>query len=141
MATLSVTSSLSNQMGRAIVETRQHHFIIDSPPPLGGPNEALNPLEIFLASLASCRTFVFETAAQEMGISLKSVQVDAEGDFDPRGVKGEPGVDPHITEFRVKVTIDGPNSDQTNALIEQFKARCPIYTTLSQAAPVKFEIA
>jgi putative redox protein len=141
MATVSVTSSLSNELGRAIVETRQHHFIIDSPPPLGGPNEELNPLDILLAALATCGTFVIETAAREMQIPLKSVHVDAEGDFDPRGVKGEPGVDPRITEFRVKVNLDGTSPDQTNSLIEQFKARCPVYTTLSRAAPVKFEIA
>ena len=125
-----VTSSLSNELGRAIVETRQHHFIIDSPPPLGGPNEELNPLDILLAALATCGTFVIETAAREMKIPIKSVHVDAEGDFDPR-----------ITEFRIKVNLDGTNPDQTNSLIEQFKARCPVYTTLSRAAPVKFEIA
>ena len=140
MATVSVTSSLSNQMGRAIVETRQHHFIVDSPPPLGGPNEELNPLDILLAALATCGTFVIETAAKEMKIPLESVHVDAEGDFDPRGVKGEPGVDPRITEFRVKVNLDGTTSEQTDTLIEQFKKRCPVYTTLSRAAPVNFEI-
>jgi len=141
MATVSVTSSLSNQMGRAIVATRQHHFIIDSPPPLGGPNEELNPLDILLAALATCGTFVIETAAREMNIPLKSLNVNAEGDFDPRGVKGEPGVDPRITEFRVKVDLDGTTTDQTNALIEQFKARCPVYTTLSRSAPINFEVA
>jgi putative redox protein len=141
MATVSVSSSLSNELGRAIVKTRQHHFIIDSPPPLGGPNEELNPLDILLAALATCGTFVIETAARELKFPLKSVHVDAEGDFDPRGVKGEPGVDPRITEFRVKVNLDGISPDQTNSLIEQFKARCPVYTTLSRAAPVKFEIA
>ena len=140
MATLSVTSSLSNQMGRAIVETRQHHFIIDSPPPLGGPNEELNPIDILLAALATCGTFVIETAAKEMKIPLESVHVDAEGDFDPRGVKGEPGVDPRITEFRVRVNLEGTTSEQTSSLIEQFKKRCPVYTTLSRAAPVQFEI-
>ena len=140
MATLSVTSSLSNQMGRAIVETRQHHFIIDSPPPLGGPNEELNPIDILLAALATCGTFVIETAAKEMKIPLQSVHVDAEGDFDPRGVKGEPGIDPRITEFRVKVNLEGTTSEQTNSLIEQFQKRCPVYTTLSRAAPVNFEI-
>jgi len=127
-------------MGRAIVETRQHHFIIDSPPPLGGPNEELNPIDILLAALATCGTFVIETAAREMEIPLQSVHVDAEGDFDPRGVKGEPGVDPRVTEFRVKVNLEGTTSEQTNSLIEQFQKRCPVYTTLSRAAPVKFEV-
>jgi uncharacterized OsmC-like protein len=63
-------------------------MIVDSPPPLGGPNEELNPLDILLAALATCGTFVIETAAKEMNIGIISVNIDAEGDFDPRGVKG-----------------------------------------------------
>lgn len=140
MATVSVTSELSNQAGRAIVTTRDHHFIIDSPPPLGGPNEELNPLDILLAALATCGTFVIETAAREMEIPLESVNVEAQGDFDPRGVKGVEGIDPRITEFRVKISLQGPTREQTTALVDQFKARCPVYTTLSRSTPIKFEI-
>lgn len=141
MATVYVTSNLSNQMGRAIVTTRNHHIIIDSPPPLGGPNEEMNPLDVLLSALATCATFVIETAAKEMAIPLTSVLVDTEGDFDPRGVKGQEGIDPRITEFRVKVNLDGPTHEQSAALIDQFKARCPVYTTLSRSAPVIIEIA
>ena len=141
MATITVASHLSNQPGRAIVSGRGHHVIIDSPPPLGGPNEEFNPLDYLLAALATCGTFVIETAARELDIPLRSVRLDAAGDFDPRGVKGEAGIDPRLTEFRVRVALDGPDADQTAALIEQFKQRCPVYTTLSRAAPVFFEIA
>jgi len=101
----------------------------------------LNPLDILLTALATCGTFVIETAAREMEIPLSAVNVEAEGDFDPRGVKGEAGVDPRITEFRVKVVLDGPTEEQTVALVDQFKVRCPVYTTLSRSAPIKFEIA
>jgi uncharacterized OsmC-like protein len=140
MATTSASSSLSNQMGRAIVTTRGHHLIVDSPPPLGGPNEELNPLDILLGALATCGTFVIETAARERDIPLQSVALDVEGDFDPRGVKGVEGINPMITEFRVKIAIVGTTEEQTMELIEQFKVRCPVYTTLSQATPIKFEI-
>jgi len=140
MATISLTSNLSNQNGRAIITTRSHHLIVDSPPPLGGPNEELNPLDLLLGALATCGTFVIETAAKEMGIPITSVKVEAQGDFDPRGVRGEAGIDPRITEFRVRVQLDGATSDQALDLVEQFKKRCPVYTTLSRSAPVKFEL-
>ena len=141
MATVSVISELSNQSGRAIISTRGHHIIIDSPPPLGGPNEELNPLDILLAALATCGTFVIETAAREMNISLESAHLEVEGDFDPRGVKGVEGIDSIITEFRVKVNIQGASKAQSSGLVEQFKIRCPVYNTLSRAAPIDFEIA
>jgi putative redox protein len=139
MATASATSTLANQAGRAIVSARGHHIIVDSPPPLGGPNQELNPLDVILAALATCGTFVIETAAGEMEIPLESVSLEAEGDFDPRGVKGVEGIDPRITEFRVKVNVVGPTEEQTETLIEEFKKRCPVYTTLSRSAPILFE--
>lgn len=138
LATLSIKSTLSNQAGRAIISTRGHHVVIDSPPLLGGPNEELNPIDIFLAALATCGTFVIETAAKEMKIPLQSVSLIAEGDFDPCGVQGVEGVDPRIQKFRVKVSIEGTSPEQANALVEEFKKRCPVYSTLSRAAPIEF---
>jgi putative redox protein len=139
LTTASVTSRLSNLSGRAIVAARGHHFIIDSPPPLGGPNEEINPIDILLSALATCGTFVFETASREMGIHLDSIAVTAAGDFDPRGVCGDP-VDPRIQSFRVKVDLSGPSQEQADALIMAFETRCPVYTTLSRSAPIDIEV-
>ena len=75
-----------------------------------------------------------------MDISLDLVSLKAEGDFDPRGVKGEEGIDPRITEFRIKATINGPSAEQSKTLIEEFKKRCPVYRTLARSAPILFEI-
>lgn len=140
LVTASATSRLSNLTGRAIVTVRGHHFIIDSPPPLGGPNEEINPIDALLSALATCGTFVFETAAQELGIRLYSVAVTAAGEFDPRGVCGEP-FDPRVQSFRVRVDLSGPTQNQAEALIGAFKSRCPVYTTLVRAAPIDIEVA
>ncbi len=140
LATASVTSWLSGQPGRAIVAARGHRFIVDSPPPLGGPNEEINPIDVLLSALATSGTFVCETAAHEMDIPLDAVAVTAAGDFDPRGVCGEP-VDPRIQEFRVRLALSGPNEAQAEALAKAFRTRCPVYTTLSRAAPIKLEVA
>jgi uncharacterized OsmC-like protein len=113
--------------------------VTDSPPTLGGPNEAVNPVEMLLSALASCATFVCERAAKEMGIPLSSVNVTAAGDFDPRGVCGEP-FDPRFQTFRIRIALEGPDTAQRDALLAAFKARCPVYTTLSRAAPVEVTV-
>jgi len=140
LATASVTSRLSNLPGRAIVTARGHHFVVDSPPPLGGPNEEINPIDLLLSALATCGTFVCEKAAQEMSVLLDRVTITVAGDFDPRGVCGEP-IDPRIQALRVRLAISGPTQAQAEALVAAFQTRCPVYTTLSRFTPITVEIA
>jgi uncharacterized OsmC-like protein len=139
LSTASVTSHLSNQPGRAIVTARGHHVIVDSPAPLGGPNEEINPVDLLLSALATCGTFVCETAAQEMDIPLHSIVVTAAGDFDPRGLCGQ-GINPRMQVFRVRLALGGPTEVQAEALAEAFRSRCPVFTTFSRAAPIELEI-
>jgi putative redox protein len=133
------TSRLTGFRGRAVVSMRGHHLVVDSPLPLGGPNEEINPLELLLASLATCATFVCETAAREASIPLTEVTAHVEGEFDVRGVCGEP-VDPHIQAFSVTLTLQGPDDTQAKTLVTAFQTRCPIFTTLSRAAPIDVQV-
>lgn len=141
LATTTVFSRLSNESGRALVSVRGQHFATDSPPPLGGPNEAVNPAELLLSAFATCCVFVCERAALDLGIALEAIEVTAAGDFDPRGVCGEP-FDPRFQAFRMRIAMRGPDDDQRNALVNAFRTRCPVYTTLSRAgAPVEIVVA
>lgn len=140
LATASASCRLSNEPGRALLTIRGQHVVTDSPPTLGGPNESANPVEMLLSALAGCATFVCERAAQEMDIALKAVSVTVAGDFDPRGVCGEP-FDPRFQSFTVRLALDGPDAAQREMLLQAFKTRCPVYTTLSRAAPVEISVA
>jgi uncharacterized OsmC-like protein len=140
LATATASARLSNEPGRALLTLRAQHVVTDSPPTLGGPNEAPNPVELLLSSLAGCAVFVCERAAQELGIALKAIQVTAAGDFDPRGVCGEP-FDPRFQSFRVRLALEGPDAAQAALLLQAFKTRCPVYTTLARAAPVEITLA
>jgi len=136
LATAQVVAQLSNQPGRAIVSARGNHFIVDSVPPLDGPNEERNPLDLMLGALATCGTFIYEKAAMEMGISLEDIITSVEGDFHPAGVKtGE--VNPRIQALRVQMTLTGASAEQAEDLAEEFRTRCPIYTTLERSAPIE----
>ena len=136
LATAAAVTRLSNQPGRAIVSARGNHFIVDSVPPIGGPNEEINPLDVMLGAMATCGTFIYETAAQEMGIDLDGITATVEGDFDPAGLKGE-GVDPRLQAFRVHLDVPGATEEQLEELEKAYTTRCPIYTTLSRSAPIE----
>lgn len=136
LATASCSSRLSTEPGRALLTIRAQHLVTDSPPTLGGPNEAANPVELLLSALAACATFVCERAAEELKITLRAVSVTVAGDFDPRGVCGE-SFDPRFQAFRVRLALDGPDAAQSQALVQAFKTRCPVYTTLARSAPIE----
>lgn len=136
LASASASCRLSNEPGRALLTLRGQHVVTDSPPTLGGPNEAANPVELLLSALAGCAVFVCERAAKELGIGLTAIHVTAAGEFDPRGVCGEP-FDPRFQSFKVRLALDGADAEQGELLLQAFKSRCPVYTTLSRAAPVE----
>ena len=139
LATGNATAHLSNFYGRAILSTRGHHFIVDSPPTLEGPNEELNPIDLLMSALASCGAFICEAVARENDIVLQQVKVSAAGDFDPRGICGEP-VKSKVQAFRVKLTLQGPTPDEARLIADSFTQRCPIYATLIEAAPIDVQI-
>lgn len=140
MATTGARSGLSRQDGRAVLTARGLHAVVDSPPPLGGPNEAMNPVDLLLGALATCGTFVCETAARELGLPLEDATVEVEADFDPRGVKGEEGVSPAMQVFRVTLRLTGVDDEAGAELAGHFRRRCPVFTTLEQAAPIELDV-
>ena len=121
--------------GRAIVDARSNHLVVDSPGALAGPNQEVNPLELLLGALNTCGIFIYEKAAQELSIPLDNISAVTEGDFAAQGLK-DGSVNPRIRAFRTKISLSGPSVAQANQLRAQFKLRCPVYTTLSLAAPI-----
>ncbi len=135
LTTAEVTVQLSNQPGRALVTARGNHFVVDSIPPLGGPNEERNPMDLLLGALATCGSFVYETAAQEAGMTLTGISAAVEADFDPRGIKNSE-FDPRLQAIRITMTADGASTEQLAQLEQAFQSRCPVLTTLVRSAAV-----
>lgn len=121
--------------GRSLAASRGHHWVIDSPPPLGGPNEEVNPLDMLLSALASCGAFVAETAAREQGVPLRAAEASVESDFDPAAVKGRGG-DARLQAIRLNLTFEGPTQAQAEGLVEALRLRCPVFTTLNAAVAI-----
>lgn len=139
LATIKADAQSTELDGRTLATARNHHFVVDAPPPLGGPNEALNPIELLMTSLATCGVLVSKKVAAELDLPLTHAKASAEGDLDPRGVKGE-AIDPRIQVFRVQLELTGVSEAEGKQLLEAVKIRCPIYTTLQRAAPIEVKL-
>jgi len=57
---------------------RGNHSVVDCVPPLSGPNEERNPLDLALGAHATCGTFLYEAAAKEMDMPLTDVAATVE---------------------------------------------------------------
>ena len=124
------------QPGRSIVHARGNHFVVDSPPALGGPNEERNPIDLLLGALATCGLFIYESGAAELGMPLESLSVAVEGDLSFKGLK-DGSVNPRIREFRVMIDAQGLSEENFDVLHERCKIRCPVYATLIRSAPIE----
>ena len=136
LATPTVTASLSNQPGRAIVNVRNNYLTVDSVPPLGGPNVEINPLDLLLAAQGSCGAIIMEHAAKAYGVPLDGVSGTVEVDFDPQGL-ADGSVSPAVQAMRVNWEIDTDNDEDAAMLVDEWVRRCPIYNTLVRATDVE----
>jgi len=123
------------QDGRVLMHARNNRWIFDSVPPLGGPNEEVNPLDGILTALISCGMFIYEAVGIEEGIEINNLSATVQGELDGRGVTGAP-VNPRIRTFHITMNADGPTPDEAMMMAEAFSTRCPIYTTLARSADI-----
>lgn len=125
--------------GRVIASARNQHCLVDAPVMLGGPNEAMTPVDLLLAALTSHAIFVGQHAAQQAGIPLQDMRLSAQADYDPRGVVGE-SVYPGLQALHLRFELDGPTTEQAEMLVQAVRSRCPIYATLARAVTIQDEI-
>lgn len=135
LVTAAAAARLSGEPGRALVTLRGHHIVVDAPLMLDGPNEEINPVDLILASLSTCATFICEHMAREQQIRLDHVHTLVAADFDPRGMCGQP-VDPKIRAMRLQVQVTGPTAAEAEVLAAGIQTRCPIFTTLASAVQI-----
>jgi uncharacterized OsmC-like protein len=122
------------RFGGANVTANDHTFVMDSVPPLDGPNEELNPLDMMLGGLAACSTFIYEREAPTANAS-----VTVEGDFDPTGVRDLEGTNPRIQDIRVAMLVDEYDAAQAKKVEEQIKEQCYLPNILK--GTVNFDVS
>ena len=125
------------------VKIRDFAVEVDEPPALGGTDRAPNPAEYALAALATCQEITYRLHADALGIPLKDVSVQLEGELDLRGFFGAAkGVRPGFLNIKGTVSFD---SEAPPEDLERLKsvvdAHCPVLDLFNNATPVKIEIA
>lgn len=119
------------QFGRADVTAHGNTFVMDSVPPLNGPNEELNPLDLMLGGLAACGTFIYENENPSADATIT-----VEGDFDPSGVQNLEGENPRIQNLRILMQLD--EETQADNVREQIEEQCYLYKTLNDTVNIEF---
>lgn len=139
MAEISIAIQANGTGKRTDVATKSHSFIIDEPISMGGTNVGATPLEYLLGALAGCEEVIAQGVAKKLNFELRGLEFDVEGVLDPRGLAGEPGIQPY---FQKVTTIARVQTSETPERIQQLREavdkQCPVFT-LIQAAGVEIE--
>ena len=137
-------SKLAEDPGRAVVTLRadarleegtavavqagRHSLAVDEPASIGGTGTGPNPVQLVLASLASCQAISYRYWSELLGIPFDAMTVQAEGEVDQRGFLGfAEGVPAGTTAVRVTVTVEGPETpERYEELRRSVDAHCPV---------------
>ena len=105
---------------------------VDEPVEDGGSNSGPNPMQYFIASLASCQNEQAQVVAEELGITIDKIDIAVEVDLN---LDGFMGIDDHSencfkrANFVAEVYGDIP-ADKIFELGKRVDARCPILSLL-----------
>ena len=130
-----ISARLTDTFGRLVCSTRHHHFVVDGPAQNGCPGEALTPPEIFLGGVVTCGVELVQVFARQKEVPLRSARATLWATLDR---SNQPRSD--VTLFntaKMEFTLGGVSHEQGQALVDAFKARCPLYGTLAVATPVE----
>jgi uncharacterized OsmC-like protein len=128
---------------KLVVTSRKFKIIIDEPENLGGTDAGTSPVEYVLAALGGCLNVVGHLVAKEMGMELKGLEINLEGDLDPAKFMGKPTSErTGFKEIRVSLkpvtTADKATLDKWIKAVEE---RCPVSDNLKNPTPVKIVVS
>jgi uncharacterized OsmC-like protein len=125
------------------VEIRDFTFISDEPEELGGTDKGPNPVEYVLGALAACQEIVVKAHAVALGIDVKSVEVEVDGDLDLHGFLNLSETRPGFTKVRYHTKIKTEETDAKK--LEQLKKisikNCPVLDIIENPAPVDGKVS
>lgn len=102
---------------RARTTARSFTIETDEPSPLCGTDQAVDPMELLLASVGTCLTIGWVTRAVRQGIEFRDLRIEVEGDYDLPGYLGIGGeTRPGFGGLRYTVHLD---TDADEVVLEE----------------------
>ncbi|QFU84645.1 OsmC family protein [Natronorubrum aibiense] len=135
-------SAESKSETKTVVEARDFEFVVDEPAALGGTNSGPNPVEYLIGAWAGCLNVVVHTVSEERGIDLDSVEIEIQGDLDPRKFLGAAeDVRAGYQELQVKIEVESDADEDTlDALSAAVEERCPVGDNIGNPTPTNVTI-
>jgi uncharacterized OsmC-like protein len=121
---------------------RDFSIAADEPPELLGQNTAPNPQELLMAAFNACIMVGYVANAAVMGVTLRNVEIETEGELNLRGFLGiDANVKPGYDSIRYKVRLTGNGTrEQYQAIHEQVIKTSPNYFNIAQPVRVNAEL-
>lgn len=133
-------TTVTTWQGGARARTTARSFVLetDEPAPLGGTDRAVDPMELLLASVGTCLTIGWATAAARRGLDYRNLRIEVSGDFDLRGYLGlDQAIRPGFSHLRYTVHVD---TDADPAVLDEIKAAAeatsPMFDNVANPTPI-----
>jgi uncharacterized OsmC-like protein len=129
--------SCSVDIGRAVYEAQAHTGV-------GGAGTAACSGDLLLGALAACAQITCQMVATAMGIPVKRIEAQVDGDLDLSGTLGlSRDVPVGFETIRLRVDVDAPDAttDQLRALREKTEQYCVVMQTLTKPPRIETEWA
>jgi uncharacterized OsmC-like protein len=112
-------------------------------PMAGGEGDLACSGDLLLASLAACQEITLRMVAAAMGIELRNVEVNIEGDLDFRGTMGiDPETPVGFQQIRTSVRFDADAApDRLQRLAARAERYCVVGATLREGTILSTDIA
>jgi uncharacterized OsmC-like protein len=112
-------------------------------PMAGGEGDLACSGDLLLASLAACQEITLRMVAAAMGIELRNVEVNIEGDLDFRGTMGiDPETPVGFQSIRTSVRFDADATpDRLQRLAARAERYCVVGATLREGTSLSTDIA
>lgn len=116
-----------------VLRTREHSWLVDEPPGVGGDGLAPNPFDMLLASLCSCTIITIRYFAARENMAVEKMWADSQINRRGSGKDGKYHV-------RLVIKVSGPVREDELERIGVFAGRCPVHRLLSEGAEIESEV-
>jgi putative redox protein len=113
-------------------ELRGHKLIVDQPKEDGGTNAGMTPVELFVASLASCVGYYATVFCQRRKISPEGMRVGADWKM---------AEEPHrIGAIEIKITLPAKLGEKEKAGLLRMVEGCTVHNTMRHMPDIKMNL-
>jgi uncharacterized OsmC-like protein len=126
----------SVDIGRALYEAQAHIGV-------GGPGTGACSGDLLRGALAACAQLTCQMVATSMGIPVRSLEVQVDGDLDLRGTLGvDKSVGAGFDAIRMRFVVDAPEAtpEQLASLHKKTERYCTVLQTLRSPPRIDSEL-